>query len=871
MNPKLRTNTSERIEGLLKGIRDRGTQNRSSEWFRQEEVDRFMNLDPEEAVIIRKARATNAMLCAMTDPQISNRTGSFEMEEHDLLCGVLPMGSNGLGKIFPNYLTEDERRVGTITNKTALALLGHNSINYSNLLSGGLRKIITFCQEQIEKPDPEQSISMDGSPYRKEDFYRAVIISCEAVVDFANRWAERCDELAESASGQRREELLEMGRICRKVPYEPADTFHEAIQSIWFFHLSLHASANYMSLGRLDQVLNPYLEREADLDFAQELVENFVIKGAWRLNLTTEYLAEQDHMDYNAALGIHPYYLDQRAGTNNFLQNIIVGGKKPTGEDATTPCTLLFIQAYENVNLSTPGLYVRLHKESPECLLNKVAECLERTNNLPNILNDDVLIPAMRDALCTNEDLNEEVPVPWALKRYFDNPEEARATRGRIYQMLANDYCVDGCWEPILNGCSYWTFGMLNGMTILECALNNGATLSPNPELLRGQKLSTMTGEITSFQQLMEVLKVQIQFFTDQSALPMYQNYLLNEFVVPSPLFSSMIENCLATGRDISWGGAAYNIGGTILGGVPDMVNTLAAIQKWCNFEGENRDKDHGYSMEDICSALRYNFLCGNESNVKQQERFDEMKVDFRTDSPQFGNNEEEADRLTRQILDMFAHAVGESKKLADKVFIDIPSESERPRIEALRHICGYLGEAVRKSAPSVDIKFTAGMGTFEQYNWQGASNSASASRESGAPLAPNFTPVSGTMDHGIGSFFESLSKCGMERFAGGVISDVCLDEAYKDPQTIRELIKSFIACNGNMLTLTIGSRSEYQTIYELAVAATKINDKKFAARELANYSGINVRVGGWQAPFITLPLSHMQNYVQRPAAPSQD
>jgi formate C-acetyltransferase len=822
----MKSELSPRILRLRESLVIRGFENRASEWFKKEDLPDVAAMHPEEHVMVRRAYAIDEMLKAMCNTRKFAYTHCFEMADGDLLAGTIPMGSNGLGKVFPNYLTEEELRIGSVTNKTAMALLGHNTINYEKVVKNGLQSIIKYSENKLQK----NSKGIEDA-YDNKSFYRAVIISCKAVIDFSNRFSNLAAESAGKCKDEKRKtELLEISRICSKVPEKPADNFYEALHSIWLVHCCLHSTMDFMSLGRLDQVLNSYLKKEKNPDFARELFENFIIKAAGRLNLSTQYLVEQDHMDYNAALGIHPYYLDQRAGLNNFLQNIIIGGKTPEGKDATNDCTYLILEAFRHVNLSTPGIYVRLHKNSPEKLYSAVAESIKETKNLPYILNDEVMIPALTTSLSFGE----------------GDPEKLKK-----YQEVANDYCVDGCWEPILNGESEWTFGMINGMTILECSLNRGAALSSNPALLRGQKLSIDTGDITDLSDLRKALTEQIRFFVDQSALAMCLYYLTSEFVVPSPLVSALFGTCLEKGRDKSWGGAQYNLGGTVLGGVPDMINTIAAIRKWV-FDLKK------YKLSDVLSALRFNYTAGDTGDYKTQRLFDSVKVDFFTNSPQFGNDSE-TNADAKFILDTFYDAVNRSKILADKVFLS-PEGDKDKKVLALRTIAGYYGKALQSILPGFDLKFTAGMGTFEQYNWQGAGNAASASRNAGDPLAPNFTPASGTWHSTPATLMEAFSVLKLNRFAAGVITDICLES----DALLEQILKTFIEKQGGMLTVTVASH-QYQEIYEIAKASNQIENPKVASEKLLKYSDIMVRVGGWNAPFITLPLSHMENYINRP------
>jgi Pyruvate-formate lyase len=331
---------------------------------------------------------------------------------------------------------------------------------------------------------------------------------------------------------------------------------------------------------------------------------------------------------------------------------------------------------------------------------------------------------------------------------------------------------------------------------------------------------------------------------------------MTSEFVVPSPLVSALFSTCLEKGLDKSWGGAEFNLGGTVLGGVPDMVNTLMAIKKWV-FDAKTKK----YQLSDVLNALRFNFQAGNPEDIRTQRLYDFIKVDFFTNTPQFGNGGD-TDQLAKYILDEFYESVKKSKQLAYKVFLD-PKGDDSKQVWALRAIAGYYGNALQKTLPDFDLKFTVGLGTFEQYNWQGTGIAASASRMAGAPLAPNFTPASGTWHTPPTSLFETFSHLGMNRFAAGVITDICLES----DDTLENLLPMFIEKNGGMLSVTIAS-DQYQEIYELAKASNMIANRAYASEKLMQYADIMVRVGGWNAPFITLPLSHMENYVNRPVKP---
>lgn len=876
---------SPRVKKLYDELIDRALGDRSGEWFTREMFrDVVMDRESDEkyplwnplekcSVIVRRAIAIDRMLIAMTDQSYSSSTHTADIDEGDLLLGRMPMGSNGLGKMFPRYLTDDELRAGSITNRNAASLFGHNTMNYEELLRDGLLVKINSCCAKLDELAPiitlqkkelkklvrryealkRQTQTTDEEldealmilrrqegqlikNKKKFDFYWSVKLACKAVIDYARRFEKLALEEA-FRHPNRAKELRELAAIAHRVPAYPAKTFHEAMQSICFFHVALHASMNFISLGRLDQVLNPYLLQETDKNKALEIFECFILKCAGRLNLSSKYLVEQDHVDYATVLGTHPYYIDQKAGVNNFLQNIIVGGKKPDGSDATNECTFLILQAIENVNLPAPGIYVRLHRESPKELIDQVSRSLMRTKNNPSILNDEVMIPAMYQAM-----MQGEPNTPVIEKKMM---------------MLANDYCVDGCWEPILNCKSDWTFGMLVGMQAVESAINQGASLQKNEELLRGAKVSPSTPVPKSFNELMKNLETHLQFFVDQTVMSLFMYYMIDENAAPSPLFSAYLDGCMDKGADKASGGAYHNIGGVVLGSVPDMVNLLAAIHLWVYAKKK-------YTLDEVKEAIRENFGVGSVGlSEEKQLRFLNIRVDFDTNSPKFGNHDLQADRLTSEILDLFNRCVEHSTQFGKMLFQDVASEKDWRHIASLRALAGYYGLPLGMTF-DIKMKITAGLGTFEQYNWQGRGIAASANRLNGTPIAPNFSPVPGTVYDGIVGTLDSLSQFNLRRFAAGVITDLCLDEQQANLEVVREVVRRFISKQGGMMTLAIGTQDLYQEIYETAVKAADLPEDKSSAL-LSRYAGVNVRIGGWQTPFITLPLDHMQNYIKRP------
>lgn len=866
---KLPSEMTERTKQLKEILMKRAQENRKDDWVDKDSLpDLSIPKTGEEleSIIIRRAKAIKTILEALTDPEKSLKTNSYKIHPGELIVGIPPMGSNGLGKIIPDYLNTDERHMASIANRSELSVLGHNVADYQKLVKEGIGSIIAFCEKQINDFENNiQAVKMNVKNSKvsiaeenelnglidKSEFYKAVIISCEAVVEYARSYSKLAAQMAEKETDMNRKaELLELARICNKVPYEPADTLQEALQSILFLHIGLRAGADQMSFGRLDQTLQPYLQNtmkmgEKDLSKAVELVECFAIKAASPLNLTTDHLNDQDHVDYGISMGTQAWYADQRGNVNQFLQNVVVGGKDMQNNDATVECTHILIQAWANVNLSTPGFYVRLHKNSPKELLDRVTDSIARTGTIPCVLNDDVIIPGLVNDMYADININ-------------DTEKRSEAEK------MAYDYCVDGCWEPILNGQCDWTFNMINGLLILECALNEGATLDSNPMLLRGGKSSYRTKPIESYDDLLESLKKNMDFFVFKSAIAMYNYYLLDEFVIPSPLFSAFLGTCLERGRDKSWGGTRYIFGGTILSGLPNMVNSVAAIKKWVFDEGK-------YKIKDVLEAFKYNFKASDTSPEKQAI-YSCIKSDFFCNSPKFGNNDSVTAEVAKYITDCFKNSLDEAKKFADKVYRTTPENFDEARhLRQLRMTAGYYGPSLEERLTGeIVLAFTAGLGTFATYVLMGLGRAASADRLKDQPLAMNNTPPPGTIQGSIGHILESFKSLELDRFSAGAPVDLCIDVDNSTEEgralafdIVSAVISGFLENNCSVLSLTLGCRSQYKEIYELSVRASK-NDPK-AAEELLKWGHVNVRAGGWQTPFITMSLEQQEHYTKSP------
>ena len=838
---KMMKGSTPRVTKLLQKMYDRSFTDRTNEWFSKTDLPNVAkrSKDEDRSLFLRRALALKVMLKEMTKKENSENTHCCEIKEGELIVGNIPMGSLGFGKVFPNYLTREEKEVAYFSSRDVESVLGHNAPDYSKLLTMGLKGIMDVCNRELKKIEEKEKNppnKLETLDKRRRIFYQSVIISCNAVIDYANCFAVLVEEKAEHAPQDKKDELLEVARICRKVPYEPAESFHEALQSIYFLHLTFHASTSHVSFGRLDQVLEPCLNKsltkgEINLEQAQELIECFFIKCAERLTTTMEFAVDQDFADYATGMGNSPFLVDQEATINQFMQNIVIGGQTKTGNDATNQCTYLILDACSSLGIITPIVNLRLHKNSPQKLVEKAARAaLNGNNGLPIIYNDEVIVPALQ--------LNKKLP------------------KEETY-----DYIVDGCWEVLLNGKCDFTYNMVNMLTVMECALNRGALLSASTMELRGKKesyLSKKPEDIKTYKEFKDEFWKHLNLFVRKAGMQVYSNYCLEGSVTPVPLFSSLLGTCLERGIDKTNGGAEFNIGGVVYIAMPNAANSLASIKKWV-FEEKK------YELKDVANALRHNFGVDipNEKKNTDYLRWNQMRIDFLS-TPKFGNNQSYVDEEMKWLIDISYDILKDAEEACDEIYLSTPKdENQRRRINRLRRMVGYSGNSMKETyGDKFKILFSAGCGTFAQYALFGSGCAASADgRLRGEPVAPNFSPTSGTAQNGEGAIFSSLKNLGLNKYAAGAIIDVCIpkDEINKDK--IQSIYKKFIESNGSILSLTIPGAENIQKAYE---TCNEVREEIKEQEALKDFADLNVRVGGWNGPFITLTEVQQRDYMNR-------
>ncbi len=531
---------------------------------------------------------------------------------------------------------------------------------------GGIRR---WAEERLAALDPA-----DPESQEKTHFLEAVVITTEAMGILARRHAEAARELAKTSAPERAAELEKIAEVCDWVAEEPPRTLHEALQLIWFaqFSMMMELNAPSYSPNRMDQYLYPYYEAEVlngDMtqEEAQELLECLWIKFAeqcWLLNTNcSEYFA----------------------GYQGFF-NVTVGGVKADGEDATNELSYMMLQATMDVRLFSPSLAVRLHRNCPEEFLLKIAELVRLGTGYPAIHNDEVGIKA--------------------LLRKGVSTEEAR------------DWSLVGCVEPNLPGKLHqWSdYGHYNFGSAVEFALFNGE------HLLSGRKLGIETGDpndFGTFEEFEAAVMAQLGNEIRHIAIQGHITEALHRDLLPCPLGSSLMFDCIDKGADLLRGGARYKRGPGTLGiGVADGVNSLAAVKQLVYDEKR-------ITMDELREALRADF-----------EGYEEIR-DLCLAAPKYGNDDDTVDQYVRR----FAHFV----------------VTEHDKYKTL------TGGRMMPSWYPVSSNVPQGMTVA----------ALPSGRKAGKPLADGVSPNQGTDKLGPTAVLRSVGKFQHEDIDGGTLLNV--------------------------------------------------------------------------------------------------
>ncbi|WDP88428.1 MAG: glycyl radical protein [Desulfobacter sp.] len=435
-----------------------------------------------------------------------------------------------------------------------------------------------------------------GAPDRFEQL-SAMEIACDALILFARRHADLAEQMAGGeADPGRKAELLEIARICRRVPEYPPQTFYEAVQMYWFVHLGTITELNgwdAMSPGHLDQHLDPFYQKgladgSLDRDRAKELLACLWIK----INNHTA----------PPKVGVTA----KESGTYNDFTQINLGGLRADGSDGSSEVSFMALEVADELQLLQPQPSVHISARTPDRLLEAAARVIRKGYGYPSIFNTDTVVM-------------EQVGMGKSV-------EDAR------------EGGTSGCIETGAFGKeAYILTGYLNVPKILEITLNNG--IDP----LTGERVGVETGDPAGFHTYEDLYRAfvrQLEYTVDLKIR--VNNYIERMYAkyCPAPLLSVVIDGCIETGKDYYDGGPRYNTNYIQCCGIGTVTDSLSAIKTHV-FEQNN------ISMADLLTALENNFKGAEPLRLRLWNR-----------TPFFGNDDDRADAIMQQVYNSLLEAI---------------------------------------------------------------------------------------------------------------------------------------------------------------------------------------------------------------------
>lgn len=673
--------------------------------------------------------------------------------------------------------------------------VGHITVKYEEVLAIGYEGIIARAREELAKCN-----FGDADYATKSRFLEAVIISCQAAITYANRYADLAQKEAESCKeAVRKAELLQIAQNCRRVPAKGARTFYEACQSFWFVQqlIQMESSGHSISPGRFDQYMYPYYQKDIEegritREQAQELIDCIWVK----LNDLNKC------RDAESAKGFAGYSL---------FQNLIVGGQNAEGIDVTNDLSFMCIEASFHVFLPMPSLSIRVWNGSPQDLLIRAAELTRTGIGLPAYYNDEVIIPSLMSRGLTLED--------------------------------ARSYNIIGCVEPQVPGKTngWHDAAFYNMCRPLEFVFSSGVDC--------GEQIGPKTPaveDMKTFEEFYDAYCTQMNYFI--SLLVNADNAIDQAHAerMPLPFLASMVDDCMARGKTCEQGGCIYNFTGPQGFGIANVADSLFAIKKLV-FEEKK------VTMAEYKKALLFNF--GEEAN---QLVVGQIAGKVASEMAQKGIKPDSAAvaKATQEILKQSVTSQEKAKfdKLR-KMIAEVPKfGNDEDEVDAMAREAAYT-----YTKPMLQYynprggQFQAGLYPVSANVPLGAQTGATPDgRLAGVPVADGVSPTAGADILGPTAAANSVSK-----LDHGIASNGTLFNQKFHPSALSgdsglenfvSLIRTYFDRKGSHMQFNVVSR---ETLLD-------------AQKHPENYKHLVVRVAGYSALFTTLSKSLQDDIIRR-------
>ena len=673
--------------------------------------------------------------------------------------------------------------------------VGHVTVKYGEVLEIGFSGIRAKAEAELAK------LSLaDGDYQKRSRFLEAVMISCDAAVTYARRYAKLALEEAEKCTDPvRKMELLVIAQNCANVPEKGANGFYEACQSFWFVQqlLQIESSGHSISPGRFDQYMYPYYKKDLDSGKitraqAQELMDCIWVK----LNDLNKC------RDAASAEGFAGYSL---------FQNLIAGGQNVEGIDVTNDLSFMSIQASMHVFLPQPSLSVRVWNGTPHEFLIKAAELTRTGIGLPAYYNDEVIIPSLVSRGLTLED--------------------------------ARDYNIIGCVEPQKAGKTegWHDAAFFNMCRPLELVFSNGKD--------KGAQVGPETGDVEkmeTFEEFFHAYEIQMDY-----AIKLLVNAdnaidMAHAERCPLPFLSSMVDDCMKRGKSVQEGGAVYNFTGPQGFGVANMADSLYAVKQLVFDEKK-------VTMKELKQALMLNYGKGLAQEDLAALASDTVSV-MRSSGETVG--EAEIAAVLKTI-----HALSESEEVKEngerilKLIEEVPKfGNDIPEVDAFARKVAYT-----YTKPLLNYRnprggmFQVGLYPVSANVPLGAQTGATPDgRLAHTPVADGVSPSAGKDVNGPTAAANSVARLDHYIASNGTLFNQKFHPSAlsgrRGLENFAGLIRSYFDQKGSHMQFNVVSR---ETLLD-------------AQKHPEQYKHLVVRVAGYSASFTTLSKALQDDIIRR-------
>lgn len=401
---------------------------------------------------------------------------------------------------------------------------GHICPDSALWLKMGPLGIMNQAQEKLKTCEESQ-----------KEFYECVVLVMQGACTFMKRYHDMIMENIDEVEEPYQQSLRTVANNCLNLTKRPPETFHEAVQSLWFLFVLLHMESNASSFspGRMDQYLYPYYQK--DIESGKISMEDVldILECLWLKFNQIVYLRNQNSAKYFAGFPI------------GF--NIAIGGEDENGNDTYNELSLLCLQCQYDLGLPQPNLSVRLNRNSSHELMQKAIEVVSKGSGMPQFFNDEAIVHALMELGIEKKD--------------------------------ALNYAIVGCVELTTHGNNLgWSdAAMFNLNKALELTLNHGKCLLTDEQI--GLDLGGLDTYQT-FEDLEKAFQQQIDYFIDKMMQCEVIVEKAHQDCLPTAFLSSVIDDCLENGLDVTKGGAKYNLSGIQMIQIANLADSLAAMKQ---------------------------------------------------------------------------------------------------------------------------------------------------------------------------------------------------------------------------------------------------------------------------------------------------